>query len=505
MTQTIIRKAPTRRAVLLLVVIALAMFSASSLMPGEPAAQTAASNGKIAYVGFDAEAGKQDIYTMNPDGTGRANLTRNYTDPDWSPLSNADGSPEWSPDGTKISFTGTALSDIGSCCSRNVYVMDADGANLKRLTNSPSTSEGEDFQATWAPDGSWLAFVSTRNDPYDDRDIYRMDADGTDQRQLTFNDPGSETPARIGDEQPSISPDGTQIAFASNTHYDDPDSPGYHVDQLDIYVMNADGTEEPRRLTFDGAYAYPLAKQSTNPVWSPDGNRIAYESTRSGNSEIFVMNADGSGEPINVSNDPSRDSEPAWSPDGTQITFTSLRAGQDDIWAVDAPPPTTTSSPTTAVASFSTLSLGTEAASAASAPRNLTANSSIEAASPDWGTAPSGSAPVCTIKGTSKANTLTGTPGVDTICALGGNDTVYGAGGEDVIKGGSGDDTLKGQGGNDRLIGNGGSDNLFGGYGDDRINSRDTISANDSLSGGAHVNGDTKATDATEKAIVGFP
>jgi Tol biopolymer transport system component len=152
----------------LLAVVAVAMFLASSVMPGEPAAQTASSNGKIAYVGFDAETQKQDIYTMNPDGTGVTNLTRTYTDPNWSPLGNADGTPEWSPDGTKISFTGTALSDIGSCCSRNVYVMDATGATLERLTNTPSSTEGEDFQATWAPDGSWLAFVSTRSeDPRD--------------------------------------------------------------------------------------------------------------------------------------------------------------------------------------------------------------------------------------------------------------------------------------------------------------------------------------------------
>jgi TolB protein len=79
-------------------------------------------------------------------------------------LGNVRGDPEWSPDGTKISFTGFALSDIGNCCSTNVYVMDADGANLERLTNTPSSSEGEDTQATWAPDGSWLAFTSTRSE-----------------------------------------------------------------------------------------------------------------------------------------------------------------------------------------------------------------------------------------------------------------------------------------------------------------------------------------------------
>jgi TolB protein len=94
-----------KRAFILLAATAAVLFAVISLMPGEPAAQTASSNGKIAYVGFDTETENQYVYTMN-----------------------------------------------------------ADGANLERLTNTPSSSEGEDTQATWAPDGSWLAFTSTRSE-----------------------------------------------------------------------------------------------------------------------------------------------------------------------------------------------------------------------------------------------------------------------------------------------------------------------------------------------------
>jgi Tol biopolymer transport system component len=383
--------------------------------------------------------------------------------------------------------------------------MGADGTNVRRLTNTPSTTEGEDYEPTWAPDGRWLAFTSTRGDDDGDpdttdfsadREIYRMDADGTNERQLTA------TPSVNSDEQPSISPDGTKIAFASNRHYRH-FGDRENADLLDIYVMNADGTGEPRRLTFDAADTYPLETQSQDPAWSPDGTRIAYESTRGieGKGEIFVTNADGSGEPINVSNHESWDTDPAWSPDGTQITFTSERAGQRDIWAVDVPP---SPSPTTPAAALLPLSLSADTAWAASEPRNLTPGSGVQAHNPDWGTAPPGGG-ACTISGNSRANTLNGTSGADVICAGGGNDTVYGGGGADVIKGGSGADVLNGQGGNDRLIGEAGSDKSYGGNGDDTVNSRDSVGGNDSLSGGTHVAGDKKFTDATEKSIIGFP
>jgi Tol biopolymer transport system component len=494
-----------KRAIILLAVMVAVLFAAISLMPGEPAAQTASPNGKIAYVGYNTESNKH-IYTMNSDGTGVTNLTSRYTDSDPPELGSIRGDPEWSPDGTKISFTGFATDYQDSCCSTNVYVMDAGGANLQRLTDTPSSFQGEDFQATWAPDGSWLAFTSTRSegshDPdnltsnaSDDREIYRMDDDGTNELQLTANPPVS------SDEQPSISPDGTKIAFASSQHYSefgDPDG-----DQLDIYVMNADGTGEATRLTFDSGTKNPnfqLLSESRNPAWSPDGTRIAFESNRSGNNEIWVMNADGS-DPVNVSQHASYDSDPEWSPDGAQITFTSRREGQEDIWAVDAPP---LASPTT-TASFSTFGVVTDTALAASTPRNLTPGSGLKAVNPSWGTAPSSGVAACTIRGTTKPDNLSGTMGADVICAFGGNDTVSASGGKDLIKGGAGDDTLRGQGGGDTVVGNTGSDTLVGGGGDDKLHSRDGVSGNDTLDGGTHQSGDEIAADASEKSIVGFP
>src|SRR5919107_1129559 len=210
----------TKRVGILLAVTAAVMFLASGLSPGEPDAQTAAPNGKIVYSGYDTEANRTQIYTMNPDGTGVSNITPAHTDVNWSPRIFYGDGPEWSPDGTKISASGSSVSDAGNCCSRNVYVMDADGTNVQRLTNTPSTTEGEDYEPTWAPDGSWLAFTSTRSESprapeapitaSDDREISGRDAEAPNEPQLTA------TPSVNTDEQPSISPDGTKIAFASN-------------------------------------------------------------------------------------------------------------------------------------------------------------------------------------------------------------------------------------------------------------------------------------------------
>jgi len=109
----------------------------------------------------------------------------------------------------------------------------------------------------------------------------------------------------------------TKIAFESNRD-----------GNPEIYVMNADGSN-PVNLTQNPAY-------DSIPVWSPDGTKIAFISDRDGNNEVYVMNTDGSN-PINLSQNPGTDENPVWSPDGTKIAFFSNnRDGNDEIYVMNA-------------------------------------------------------------------------------------------------------------------------------------------------------------------------
>ena len=244
----------------------------------------ASSSGRIAFM--SNRDGNDEIYVMNADGSGVTRLTDNEE---------TDGSPRWSPDGRRIAF------DSNRDGNGEIYVMNADGSGVTRLTDN----EAEDWFPRWSPDGRRIAFTSYRDG---NDEIYVMNADGSGVTRLTDN--------RANDRHPRWSPDGRRIAFDSNRD-----------GNSEIYVINADGSGVTRLTDTEGHNAYPS--------WSPDGRRIAFESNRDGNDEIYVMNADGSGV-TRLTDNRANDRHPRWSPDGRRIAFNSTRDGNSEIYVTNA-------------------------------------------------------------------------------------------------------------------------------------------------------------------------
>jgi dipeptidyl aminopeptidase/acylaminoacyl peptidase len=164
-----------------------------------------------------------EIFVVNADNTGQANLTGDGPGP--GPY---DSGPAWSPDGTRIAFNrgGSGFFEV------SIYTMGPSGEDRVRLT-----SGYRDFSPDWSPDGRMITFMRYGFDG-DDSDVYVMNADGTGVRRLTNNG--------VNDENPAWSPDGTKIAF-------DRELFPYRV-----YTMNADGTGEQELATGRAADWQPI-------------------------------------------------------------------------------------------------------------------------------------------------------------------------------------------------------------------------------------------------------
>ena len=244
--------------------------------------------------------GQSGIQVIKADGSDPRRLTKNRFDM----------LPKWSPDGKQIAFLSLRKQDHDLAKEKDfafhffLYVMDADGRHLRRVTRTPI---GMMFQ--WSPDGSRFVFESS----YEDRNnmgrdgtvssaIYVMKVDGMKQKRLT--------PIEGIDSFPAWSPDGKQIALCSNRD-----------GNMDIFVMNADGSGTSQ-LTTDAA-------QDTNPIWSPDGKKIAFTSyRRQRGGSVYSVGADGVGERLLANSG----GPVAWSSDGNKL----LVATDGQIAVIDA-------------------------------------------------------------------------------------------------------------------------------------------------------------------------
>ncbi|MCP9496212.1 MAG: SBBP repeat-containing protein [Pyrinomonadaceae bacterium MAG19_C2-C3] len=264
---------------------------------------------RLAFVGDrDTPGVGADIYTMNADGT---NVTRVTNTPDVN-----EENPTWSPDGTRLAFNADDANDDEE---DQIFVINADGTNRVRLTNTPNF---DNFTPAWSPDGRQIAFV--REGDLDNEDIFVMNADGTNVVRLTDVDPDDADQDSISAIEPVYSPDGRQIAFTVNRFVFDGSN---SASVANIFVMNADGTNQ-RNLTGDppSSISSNFTAFSDEPTWSPDGTKIGYSSNIGNNSQIFAINTDGTGRTqitTATSNGQFVPSsfEPAWQPTGAPLTI----------------------------------------------------------------------------------------------------------------------------------------------------------------------------------------
>jgi len=204
--------------------------------------------------------GSDGIYVINSDGTGERHLTSNYEDRFAS----------WSPDGNKIIFSSFRDDSLGILSS--IYIINADGNNLIRLTNDTINARFP----LWLPDGNTIAFMRTTETGFSD--IYLMNQDGSGLKQIT--------PSELDVTYMSISPDGRRIAFC---HW-------VWLYKLDLYMINIDGSGlqklNPEGFNMDGLGYFH---------WSSDGNILAFspgysisEQLTTENYGIYTIHSDGS-------------------------------------------------------------------------------------------------------------------------------------------------------------------------------------------------------------------
>jgi len=220
--------------------------------------------------------GMYNIFTMNADGSDIRILTYN---------SGNNYAPSWSSDGSKIAFYSSRDGNY------EIYTMNTDGSGQTRLTQNMIS----DTDPVWSPDGTKIAF--SRLD-YTSRSLFKMNSDGSDQIEL----------AEDG-IHPSWSPDGSQIAYVVY---------GVHLFN-GIYLMPPDGSENLPLVVSD-------LFDIQSPSWSPDGSKIVYTSQKSGNREIYFIDAE-SQDVSKLTNTTKDNNWPTWSPDGTKIAFVY----EDDI------------------------------------------------------------------------------------------------------------------------------------------------------------------------------
>jgi Tol biopolymer transport system component len=272
----------------------VALVASFALAPHPAHAAFPGANGKIAFESY--RNSNNDIYTIQPDGTGLTSLTAS---PSFGEIR-----PSWAPDGGRVAFI--------RCSPCAEATINADGSGLASFPE-PVPIGAEPI--AWSPDGQRVAFVEDSLAS----DIYVMNIDGTGLRNLTQNAPCAYSTA------PSWSPHGDRIAYnggpIGNCDTDEP-SRGHS----EVYTISVDGSGVVQ-LTSGGMGI------ASDPDWSPDGQKIAYidcdpVGPTTYTCGIFVMSDSGANRTRLTD---ASDSRPTWSPDGTQIAFSRQEPTQGNF------------------------------------------------------------------------------------------------------------------------------------------------------------------------------
>ena len=294
-------------------VVAVLTAGASTLSP-TAGAKVPGQNGQIVFARFDPTVDDSRVFTVNPDGSEEHQLFDGIAEvPRWSPdgtqiamiccqtnlaptIINADGSglrqltipiPQngfnvWSADGSRLA--GAVTSDVQPQLDGAYTLRSSDGGDFFRVTTAP----GEDDPADYSPDGRRMVLV--RHDPTRPQNaqnaVFVVNIDGTGFRRLT--------PWGLGASGLSWSPNGKWILFASN---------GF------IWVVHPDGSGL-QQIRIDTGSPFYFAE---DPVWSPEGKRIALSLflPANGHLDIYTMGADGRNL-VQVTHSPTGDEVPDW-------------------------------------------------------------------------------------------------------------------------------------------------------------------------------------------------
>jgi TolB protein len=245
------------------------------------------SDTEIAFI--SSRSGSKEVFVMSADGKNLRSATSNRS---------INSFPSWSPNGKEIVYT--------SYRHRNrphLFMLTRGRKSPGRILRSLD-SGAPLYRGVFSPSGDRLALVMSLDGA---TEILTVGRSGRDLRRLTRN--------RIIDISPTWSPNGKRIAFVSD-----------RAGTPQVYVMDRDGSDV-RRLTFNGSY-------NTAPSWSPDGRWIAYESRVGSQFDIWLIDPEG-GANYPLVTHPRSDEHPTWAPDSRKIAFASTRRGHADIYQID--------------------------------------------------------------------------------------------------------------------------------------------------------------------------